>query len=185
MNRRSIHSIKVISIPNILSIIRITLIPLVLHYYLKGNVIVAGIMLIISALTDAADGFIARKFNQITNLGKVLDAVADKLTQVCVAVVLCLTYTALLPLAFVLAIKEMLMALMGIALLLRGKQPFAARWWGKVATIVFYVAAIAIMLFGHSFAKGSIWGISLTVAILMAYSLIRYYNMLKTQLRGS
>ena len=184
MLRQSLQPPEIFSIPNILSLLRIALIPFVLHYYLKGKVNVAGVMLIISALTDAADGFIARRFNQTTELGKILDPVADKLTQVCVAVVLCLTYTALFPLALVLAVKDLLMGLMGITLLRRGKQPFAARWWGKLATIIFYVAAIAIMLFGHNFSKNSIWGISLTVVLLMAYSLFRYYDMLKSQLRG-
>jgi cardiolipin synthase len=173
------------NIPKILSVLRIALIPFVLYYYLKGEVKIAGVALIISALTDAADGFIARRFNQITTLGKILDPVADKLTQICVAVGLCLIYTALIPLALVLAVKELLMGLMGLTLLRRGKQPFPARWWGKTATVVFYVATIAIILFGQSFSKGSIWGISLTVLALLAYSLFRYYNMLKSQLRGT
>ena len=183
MFQQTIRPKEVWSIPNILSILRIALIPLLLHYYFVGRVNAAGILLILSALTDAADGFIARRFNQITPLGKILDPVADKLTQICVTVGLCLTYTALLPLALVLAIQELLMGLMGITLLRRGKQPFSARWWGKLATIVFYVAAIAIMLFGQSFPKGVIWGVSLSVVLLLAYSLFRYYNMLKSQLR--
>jgi cardiolipin synthase len=158
------------------------LIPFVLYYYLKGEVKIAGILLIISALTDVADGFIARRFNQITTLGKILDPLADKLTQICVAVGLCLTYTALIPLTLVLAIKELLLGLMGFTLLRRGKQPFSARWWGKLATVVFYIASIAIMLFGNNFSKGCIWGISLTVVLLMTFSLFRYYNMLKNQL---
>ncbi|MCL1905988.1 MAG: CDP-alcohol phosphatidyltransferase family protein [Clostridiales bacterium] len=182
MLTRYINPKEIWSIPNILSLLRIALIPFVMYNYLKGAVNVAGVALIISGLTDAADGFIARRFGQITSLGKILDPLADKLTQVCVAVGLCLTYRALLPLALVLGVKELLMGLMGITLLRRGKQPFAARWWGKLATIAFYVAATAIMLFGHGFSRGVIRGISLTVAALLAYSLFRYYDMLKSQL---
>ena len=170
------------SIPNLLSLIRVALIPFVLYYYTEGEVKVAGIILIISAVTDMADGFIARRFSQITALGKILDPLADKLTQISVAVGLCLTYSALIPLALILGIKELLMGLMGFTLLKRGKQPFSARWWGKAATIVFYVAAIAIMLFGHRFSRTLIRIICLTVVILLAYSLFRYYNMLKSQL---
>ena len=172
------------SIPNLLSILRIALIPFVLYYYLNGKVIVAGVALIISALTDAADGFIARRFDQSTELGKILDPIADKLTQLCVAFGLCLTYNALVPLVVVLGVKELLMGLMGLTLLKREKEPFSARWWGKLATVVFYVAAIAIMLFGQSFSKASIWGLSLTVTLLLGYSLFRYYHMLKNQLRN-
>jgi cardiolipin synthase len=184
MFQHSIQPKDIWSIPNLLSLLRLALIPFVLYYYLQGEVTVAGVALIISALTDAADGYIARRFNQITALGKILDPVADKLTQFCVAAGLCFTYKALIPLALVLAIKELLMGLMGLTVLKSGKQPFSARWWGKLATIAFYVAAIAIMLFGQSFSKGSLWGISLTVVLLLAYSLFRYYHMLKSQLRG-
>jgi len=184
MLQQSIQSKDIFNIPNLLSLLRMALIPFVLYYYLKGEVKVAGAALIISALTDVADGFIARRFKQITTLGKILDPLADKLTQICVAVGLCLTYTALIPLALVLAVKELLMGMMGLTLLRRGKQPFSARWWGKLATVAFYVAAIAIMLFGDHFSKGSVWGISLTVVILLAYSLFRYYNMLKNQLHA-
>jgi cardiolipin synthase len=180
---QTIQPKEIWSIPNILSLIRVALIPFVLFYYLKGEVKLAGIALIISAVTDVGDGFIARRFNQTTALGKILDPVADKLTQCCVATLLCLTYPALIPLALVLAVKELLMGFMGITLLRRGKQPFSARWWGKLATITFYVATIAIMLFGDRFSKGSIWAISLTVLLLLAHSLFRYYNMLKSQLR--
>ena len=169
----------IFTIPNILSVLRLVLIPFMLYYYFEGAVRVAGAMLIISALSDAADGYIARRFNQVTPLGKILDPVADKLTQLCVAVGLCLTYTALIPLALVLAIKEFLMGLIGFALLKSGKPPISARWWGKLTTIVFYVAAIAIMLFGHAFAKGAIWTISLILVFLLAYSLFRYYFMIK------
>ena len=184
MFQQSIQPKEIGSIPNILSMLRIALIPVVLYYYFNGEVKVAGVALIISALTDAADGYIARRFKQVTTLGKILDPVADKLTQFCVAVGLCLTYTALIPLALVLAVKEMLMGLMGLTLLKRGKQPFSARWWGKLASAAFYVASSAIMLFGDRFSKGSIWGVSLTVTLLLAYSLFRYYDMLKNQLRG-
>jgi len=168
-----------------LSMLRLALLPFVLYYYLKGEVKVAGLLLILSALTDVADGFFARRLNQITNLGKMLDPIADKLTQIFVAAGLCLTYTALIPLTLVLAIKELLMGWMGLTLLKRGKQPFSARWWGKVATATFYVAVIAIMMFGHTFSRGSIWAISLTVALLLAHSLFRYYDMLKHQLQRS
>jgi len=184
MFQQSIEAKEIWSIPNILSLLRVALIPFVLYYYFKGEVKLAGAILIISAVTDVADGFVARRFNQSTALGKILDPVADKITQCCVAVGLCLTYTALIPLAIVLAVKELLMGLMGYTLLKRGKQPCSARWWGKLATIAFYVAAIAIMLFGHAFSKSSLWGISLTVVLLLAYSLLRYYNMLLRYKRG-
>lgn len=178
MLQESIQPKEIWNVPNLLSVLRIILLPILLYFYFKGQVMVAGIILSISAVTDVADGYIARHFNQITGLGKMLDPIADKVTQFCVAVGLCLYYKALIPLAAVLAIKEILMGLMGVTLLKRGKPPFSARWWGKLATVVFYISAIAIMLFGQYFPQNSIWVISITVVLLLGYSLYRYYNML-------
>ena len=72
----------ILTIPNLLSLIRLLLVPLIawLNWGAK-NYIMAGVVVVISALTDVADGFIARKFNMISDLGKILDPIADKLTQ--------------------------------------------------------------------------------------------------------
>lgn len=182
--RNNISAREWLSIPNQLSLLRLILIPFVLYYYMQGSVRLAGVLLTISTLTDVADGYIARRFNQVTNLGKMLDPLADKLTQFCVAVCLCLTYTALIPLALVLFVKELLMLGMGLTLLKRGQKPFSARWWGKLATSAFYVSAIVIMVFGDRLSVGLLWAISITVVLLLTYSLIRYYLMLRNQLAG-
>ncbi|MBO7690301.1 MAG: CDP-alcohol phosphatidyltransferase family protein, partial [Clostridia bacterium] len=69
-----------LTIPNLLSAIRILLIPVFLVLFLKGHYVAAVIVLVINGLTDTYDGKIARKFNQVSNLGKLLDPIADKLT---------------------------------------------------------------------------------------------------------
>ena len=69
------------TIPNLLSIFRVFLLPLYLYFVLEQSFVYAGIVIVISGITDFLDGFIARKFNQMTELGKILDPVADKLTQ--------------------------------------------------------------------------------------------------------
>jgi cardiolipin synthase len=165
---------EILTIPNLLSLVRIALIPLVINIYVQGHYVAAGIILLASALTDSLDGFIARRFNQITSLGKVLDPIADKLTQFAVAICLCFTYTALIPLAIVLTIKELAMAALGFLLLRRGQEPFSARWWGKIASFVFYVAAIVIMIFGTQMSPTIVWIISLVAILLLGYSLWRY-----------
>lgn len=174
---------QVFTIPNLLSLFRIILIPFVIGVYIKGHYVGAGVLLIISALSDTADGFIARRYNQITTLGKVLDPVADKLTQFCVAFCLCFSYNALIPLAIVLFVKEFMMGILGVQLLRRGLEPFGARWWGKVATTVFYVGVIILMLFGNRMATGWVWAISLLVILMLVYSMWRYIVMYQTILR--
>lgn len=69
------------TIPNLLSIFRVVLLPFYFYFVLEQSFMLAGILIALSGITDFLDGFIARKFNQITELGKLLDPVADKLTQ--------------------------------------------------------------------------------------------------------
>ncbi|MGN0470725.1 MAG: CDP-alcohol phosphatidyltransferase family protein, partial [Acutalibacteraceae bacterium] len=71
---------KNLTVPNLLSFIRILVIPPLIIFLLDQNFIMAGVMLIISGVSDMFDGMIARKFNQVTQLGKMLDPIADKLT---------------------------------------------------------------------------------------------------------
>ena len=108
--------------------------------------------MICAALTDLFDGKIARKFNQVSNLGKILDPIADKLSQMAIVIVLLYTYweNPIKYLFFFLIVKEVLMLLGGALLLSKGMRPTAAEIWGKVATNVFYIAMIIILAFGEN-----------------------------------
>ena len=79
-------------IPNLLTMLRFVLIPFIVGYLSEGNYILAFVFLTLSAITDVLDGFIARKFNFITNFGKLIDPLADKATQICVLTVLTLQH---------------------------------------------------------------------------------------------
>ena len=73
---------KIITVPNILSFFRICLIPVIVWLYgVEHAYMWAGYILILSGITDMADGYIARHFHMVSNLGKILDPIADKLTQ--------------------------------------------------------------------------------------------------------
>ena len=75
------HLNRIITVPNLLSFFRFCLIPVIIwSYCVKENPLLAGEILLLSGLTDLADGYIARRFHMISNLGKILDPVADKLT---------------------------------------------------------------------------------------------------------
>jgi cardiolipin synthase len=144
------------TIPNLLSVIRILLIPVFAYLFYNDEKITAVIVLAISGLTDTMDGQIARKFNQISALGKVLDPVADKLTQITIAVMLLLDFksaanpiiNALGWVFLVFLIKEGVMIVGGLIMLLLNIRPGAAEFWGKAATLVFYVGMVAIIAVG-------------------------------------
>ena len=140
------------TIPNWLSFIRIALIPVFAVLFVQGHQLVAVIVMICAALTDLFDGKIARKFNQVSNLGKILDPIADKLSQMAIVIVLLYTYweNPIKYLFFFFIVKEVLMLLGGALLLSKGMRPTAKEIWGKVATNVFYIAMIIILAFGEN-----------------------------------
>ncbi len=133
-------------IPNILSAFRIALIPFFVWQMLAGNTLNAGLILIASGLTDTLDGNLARKFGWISDLGKVLDPVADKLTQTAVSVCLMIRFPSLWFFFAALILKELIMLVLGGYLTRGGVHLKGSRWFGKLATVVFYAVMILLVL---------------------------------------
>lgn len=140
------------TIPNWLCFIRIALIPVFSVLFVKGYYLWAFIAMIVAALTDVFDGKIARKFNMVSNLGKILDPIADKLSQMAIVIILIIkfwTNDGIVKYIFFLFIfKELLMICGGVILMSKGMRPTAAEIWGKAATVVFYVFMITIIAIG-------------------------------------
>lgn len=146
---------KIFNIPNILSMLRIVLIPIFVVLYSKADAqntqyyFYASLALILSGVSDLLDGVIARKFNQITYLGKILDPLADKLTQVVVVICVAIKLDSwvLTAALMVFVIKEILMLVGGLIILRKRITLQSSKWYGKVATAVFYVVMAAIAMF--------------------------------------
>lgn len=140
------------TIPNILCYIRILLIPFFIYSYINAKKIsdyylVAGIVLL-SGLTDFADGFIARKYNQVTEIGKFIDPVADKLTQATIVVSLMFKIKWMWLVVLLFIVKESFMAINSAFLFFKkGKKLDGAKWYGKVSTAVFYVVMFTLIIF--------------------------------------
>lgn len=139
------------SIPNWLSILRMAMIPAFAAVYLTASeqpwfIVAAGILLA-SGLTDVADGIIARRFGMETRLGRILDPLADKLTQITVALCLWLRFPQLWLLFVVLLGKELLQLTAGLALLRINRDMAGAKWFGKLYTVVFYLATLVLVAF--------------------------------------
>lgn len=141
---------QIFSIPNILGYFRILLLPLIVWRYVTADSIaefhMAAVIIGISGITDFLDGFIARKFNMITNLGKIVDPVADKLTQAAIVFSLSFRFQWLIPVVVLFVIKEGVMGIMGVILLKKGKMLNGAKWFGKVSTAVLYVVMFILIL---------------------------------------
>lgn len=144
------------TIPNLISFARILIIPLFAYLFYKGELIWAVSVLALSGLSDMVDGKIARRFNQVSELGKMLDPIADKLTVATIAIMLFLTFhnaenetLKMFSWAFLLFIgKELFMLLVGAIMIAIGIHPGAAEIFGKIATLVFYCVMVVIMGFG-------------------------------------
>lgn len=145
-----------LTVPNLLSLIRLLLIPVFGVLFYNGEALWAVVVLVLSGLTDLFDGKIARRFNQISELGKILDPVADKLTQITIAVVIFLvldksqdpTMQWFKWVFLFFLFKELVMILGGAVMLAIGLRPGAAEIYGKVATFVFYGVMVVVLAFG-------------------------------------
>ena len=130
---------KIITIPNILSTVRLAMIPFMLWAYCAlESPAVTAILVVLSGLTDVVDGFIARRFNMISDLGQALDPVADKLTQI--AILFCLVTRfplILLPLVLII-IKEISAGVLRAIILHRANEVEGAVWHGKANTVILY-----------------------------------------------
>lgn len=132
-------------IPNILSVIRIALIPVFVWLFLTGSTTAAAVILALSGLTDLLDGYLARRNGWVSQVGKVLDPVADKLTQITVCVCLAIRMRQYWFVFAVLLLKELVMLVLGGYLLTKNVKLDGAKWFGKVATVLFYVSMSAIV----------------------------------------
>ena len=139
------------TIPNLLSLFRIVLIPVYLHIYLNADspddYTAAAVVLAVSCMTDMVDGKIARKFNMISNLGKVLDPLADKLTQLALMICLSVRHKALRYLLVIFLIKEFFQFFAMLGALRHGKALDGALMSGKVSTTVLFTSLILMVLF--------------------------------------
>ena len=128
-------------VPNILTIVRFLLIPIIILFALEDNYIATIIVLTISGITDILDGYIARKYNFISNFGKLMDPLADKATQV--ALLMTLTIQRIIPvwIIVIVVLKEFFM-ISGASFLYGKELVVSSKWYGKLTTVLFYVAIV-------------------------------------------
>ncbi len=161
------------SIPNILSYFRLLLIPLFIVLYVQEDFTEALITLAASGLSDILDGRIARKYDMVTDLGKVLDPVADKLTQCAMMLCVAMRYPAMWWLLGLHVVKELIMLIMGWYVLKRTDTVNSAIWAGKLCTGVIYAVMMLHVILPHLPQPVSV-GCTIVCAGLIVLSLIVY-----------
>lgn len=161
------------NIPNILSLVRIVLLPIFVVLFFNNMLQWAVATLLLSGLTDLLDGVIARRCNQITEIGKLLDPIADKLTQITVMLCLVMCYSALIPLAVICLTKEVLQAIGGWILLSKNSTIRGSKWFGKISTFLFYAVMLLIVLWADM-PPIVLTVLILLVAVTMLFSFFKY-----------
>lgn len=141
---------EIFTIPNLLSLFRLVLIPIYIAIYLSAKTaadyyLAAGI-LAVSCLTDLIDGKIARHFNMISSLGKILDPLADKATQFTLIICLALKYNVLWYLVGLFVLKESFQLIAGAINLRKGKMLKGALISGKICTTVLFISLIVMVM---------------------------------------
>ena len=164
-------------VPNTLTVIRFLLIPFIVMNIFSGNYIMAFILFTLSAITDIADGFIARKFNLISNFGKLMDPLADKLTQICTIASLTLIDIIPIWILVIVLLKELIM-IAGASFLYGKDVVVYSKWYGKLATVLFYVAIVFSLLI-NQFELGTLWanldlGLFYLALFATVFSLVMY-----------
>ena len=168
-------------IPNALTVARIFLIPIIIYFIITNNYLLAILFLILSGLTDVLDGFIARKFNFISDFGKLIDPLADKLTQVSVLTSLALKGILPMWILVIVVIKEFFM-IAGASFLYGKEMVVSSKWYGKLTTVLFYLAIACSLIIGicNNYMQNKIPNFDLYIYYLAIaftmFSLIMYFK---------
>ena len=175
---------KLKNIPNILSMIRICLVFVFVAVFFMGKTYTALFVFLLAGATDVVDGYLARRNNWVTNLGKSLDPFADKLMQCTVLVCLCIK--RFIPLWFVIPFiaKELFLLIISLVVIKRRSVVVVSKWYGKLAVCLFYLTIVASIVFKDFLAAHTLLSILIFLptvgfAIFSAVAYVRHYAYLK------
>ena len=163
---------RIFTVPNLLSLLRLAMIPLLLWLYLKKQeYLLTAVVVVLSGATDIIDGIIARKYDLVSDLGKALDPIADKLTQIAMLYCLATSFPEIQILLVLLVLKEVITGIMSLISIGRTGKVEGAQWHGKVTTVLLYAIIIDRIV-------PWLFSAVLTVACIgmMVFSMVMYWK---------
>ncbi|MBE6928194.1 MAG: CDP-alcohol phosphatidyltransferase family protein [Ruminococcaceae bacterium] len=168
---------RIFTLPNILSFVRLLLIPLIVILYEDGYPLWSFLVLFLSGVTDVVDGWIARTFHLVSDFGKAIDPVADKLTQL--VVLLCLLDSKYWWVIGALVMKELVIGIMTLMALRKTHSVYSAGWYGKLCTMVIYLSMGTLILwkpvFGMAAPNWFVLADSILIVSLIFLSFGKYF----------
>ncbi len=171
---------RILTLPNLLSFFRLALIPVIVHCYENGRYGWAVAFLILSGVTDVVDGWIARTFHLVSDFGKALDPIADKLTQA--ALLLCVMPMNLWWVVAVMAFKEITIGILTFLTKKRTGKIFSAGWYGKICTVVIYFSLFLLMIW-HTAPRWFLVADVLLISGMILLSFCMYFSYFTNILR--
>lgn len=178
---------KLKNIPNILSVIRILLVAVFVYTFFCVNAYLSMVVFLLAGATDVVDGYLARRNNWVSNIGKVLDPVADKLMQC--TVLICLYIKSIIPLWFVIPFfaKELFTLIMGFIVLRRRSVVVVSKWYGKMTVCLFYATIVLSVLIedtlsaAHPIITIIVFLPAVVCALITVGAYVKHYAGLKNQ----
>ena len=168
------YKYKVLTIPNILSFVRIALIPVFVWLYsFEDQLFWAMFTLGVSGVTDVVDGFIARTFGMVSNVGRILDPIADKLTQIAVLCCLCFKFPRMIIVVSVLVVKEVVNGIIGLVMMHKNRDALDSKWHGKLTTVCIYFTGVFHLLW-PTIPDVLSWIMIALCLVTMIYSFVMY-----------
>lgn len=168
---------RILTLPNILSFFRLLLIPIIVILYENDHSFWALAVLFLSGVTDVVDGWIARTFHLVSDFGKAIDPVADKLTQL--VVLLCLLDMKYWWVVAALVAKEFIIGIMTLMALHKTHSVYSAGWYGKLCTMVIYLSMGIMILWevitGNPIPETFVLIDSILIVALILLSFAKYF----------
>ena len=171
--RRLLTREQVLTVPNAMSAFRIILIPFIIWTYAVDRHYLAFALVLLSALSDMLDGLVARKLNMISDFGKFIDPVADKLTQAALVICLMTQHRHIYILFIILAVKELATLGLGALVFRRLDSVNSAKWYGKLCTVVFEGTMMLLMVLPNA-SEELVHAFMLVCACVMLFAFVMY-----------
>lgn len=168
-------------IPNILSIIRLCMIPLFVYLFFKDEKFLAILTFALASLTDILDGYLARRYGWVTPLGKLLDPAADKMMQATVITCVAIQNSDNIFFIIVAALfifKELLMGVGAVIVIKKKRDIAVSNWYGKAATVAFFFIT-SIMIFNEKSITLNFLLAALLVAVFVTALLLYYFKVFR------
>jgi cardiolipin synthase len=180
---------RILTIPNVITVVRLLCLPVFLWLlFAEENRLAAALLLGALGATDFLDGYIARHFNQTSNLGKILDPVADRLLLFVAIIAILIDGSVPVFFAVLVLVREIAVSVATLVLAAMGAKRIDVTWYGKAGTLC-NMFAFPLFLASHStvaiagFLGFCAWGFVGPGLVLSYYALFLYIPIARTALR--